>query len=117
VYVEAGAGPRTLGRGEPVPPGARLRVGLPAPARRHAVVGLLDADGFAVVYEGPARPGPLPGAFEWTGAREGTLVAVVADEPVDGAALRARLADAGGAAALRWPGGDVLAWPLTRDAP
>jgi hypothetical protein len=107
VWASTGGGdPRALSPGEPVPAGASLRVGLPAVARRYAAVALVDRDGVVVLHAGPAAPGPLPGAFEWTGAGDGTLVAVLDDRPVDGAALAARLERGGVAAAS--PGGRAV---------
>jgi hypothetical protein len=105
LWVGGSGGSRALAPGEPVPQGAALRVGLPAGAHRFAAVALVDRDGVVVLYAGVASPGPLPGAFEWTGAEEGTLVAVIDDRPVDGAALAARLARGGVAAAS--PGGSA----------
>jgi hypothetical protein len=116
VYVdEAGAG-RAMARGEPVRSGARLRVGLAPGGRRHAAVLLVDGDGAALVYAGAAAMGPLPGAFEWTGAGDGTVVAVLADAPIDAEALRARVARGGPGAAAE-PGATVVTWPLRRARP
>jgi hypothetical protein len=112
VYVRApGGAARPLAPGEPVPRGAALRVGVDPAGRREVAVALLDADGAAVIYDGPAASGLLPGAFEWTG-RAGTLVLVLDDVPVDRAALARRLASGGAAAAS--PGGraEVVALPL-----
>jgi hypothetical protein len=108
---------RPLAPGEPVPARAALRVGLSPAGRRFAAVALLDADGAVVLHAGRAEAGVLPGAFEWSGPAEGTLVAVLADAPVDAAALADRLARGGAAAAS--PGGDaeVLVRPLRRSSP
>lgn len=106
---------RALAPGEPVPADARLRVALPAtPRRAHAAVVLVDADGAALLYAGPSTPGPVGDAFEWTGAGDGALVLVLADAPVDGAALAARLAARGLSAAEG--GGEVLVRTLRRGA-
>ena len=116
LYVREAAGARALAPGEPIPSGAALRVGLSPGRQRFAAVALLDAEGAIVLHAGRAEAGVLPGAFEWTGPEEGTLVAVLADEPVDAAALADRLARGGPAAAS--PGGDaeVLVRPLRRAA-
>jgi hypothetical protein len=82
LYVQDAGGARALGPGEAVPEAARLRVALQPAGRRFAAVLLVDEDGVATLYAGPAEPGPLPGAFEWTG-RRGELVAIVDDAPLD----------------------------------
>jgi hypothetical protein len=105
LWASSPAGARPLAAGEPVPDGAALRVGLPATRHRFAAVALLDRDGVVILYAGAAAPGPLPGAFEWTGAGAGALVAVLDDRPVDGAALARRLSRGGIAAAS--PGGSA----------
>ncbi|WP_242343990.1 zf-HC2 domain-containing protein [Anaeromyxobacter terrae] len=104
---------RALAAGEPVPPGASLRVGLPATGHAHAAVALVDRDGVAVLYAGPATAGAVGDAFAWTGAGDGALVAVLDDRPVDVGALRARLAQRGanGAAGA---GAEVIVRPLAR---
>jgi hypothetical protein len=92
LFVQEASGVRPLGPGEAVPPGAHLRAAVEPAGRRHAALALVDDDGVAVIYAGPARPGPLPGAFDWTGrSREGTLVLVLSDDPIDEAGLAARL--------------------------
>jgi hypothetical protein len=115
VWVGDPGGARALAPGEPVPRGAALRVGLPPVPRRFAAVALVDRDGVVVLHAGAAAPGPLPGAFEWTGDGEGTLVAVFDDRPVDGAALSTRLARSGIAAASPGGSAEVLARPLRRE--
>jgi hypothetical protein len=117
VYVREGDGARPLAPGEPVPARATLRVGLSPAGRRFAAVALLDAEGAVILHAGRTEAGVLPGAFEWTGPPEGTLVAVLADAPVDAAALADRLARGGPSAAS--PGGDVevLVRPLRRGGP
>lgn len=113
-----GGAVRALADDEAVPARATLRVGLsfPSGARGFAAVALVDPDGVVVLHAGAAAPGPLPGAFEWTGAGNGTLVAVLDDRPVDGAALAARLERGGVAAAS--PGGraEVVVRTLRREA-
>ena len=83
VYVEASGAGRALAPGEPVVSGARLRVGLSPSGRRYAAVLLVDRDGAAPLYAGPATAGALPGAFEWTGEGDGAVVAVLSDAPLD----------------------------------
>lgn len=114
LFVQQGQGARALAPGEPVPAGARLRPALSPGPWRQAALALVDADGAAVLYAGPARAGPLPEAFEWTGGgREGTLVLVLSDEPLDAGALEARLRRGEAAAP---PGGraEVVRVPLRR---
>jgi hypothetical protein len=115
LWVAAPEGARALAPGEPVPAGATLRVGLPAGARRFAAVALVDADGVVVLHAGAASPGPLAGAFAWTGEGDGTLVAVLDDRPVDGAALAARLARGGIPAASPGGSAEVVVRPLRRE--
>jgi len=110
-------GARLLPPGEPVPAGAALRVGLSAGARRFAAVALLDEDGAVILHEGPAPPGVLPGAFEWTGAGEAALAAVLDDRPVDAAALADRLARGGTAAASPGGSAEVVVRQLRRGPP
>lgn len=117
LWAAGPAGARALAAGEPVPAGAALRVGLPASPHRWAAVALVDRDGVVVLYAGPASAGPLPGAFEWTAAGEGTLVAVLDDAPVDGDALAARLSKDGIAAASPRRGAEVIVRTLRRGAP
>jgi len=107
---------RALAAGEPVPPGASLRVGLPASGLAHAAVALVDRDGVAILFSGPAPAGAAGDAFEWTGVGNGWLVAVLDDRPVDPDALRARLAR-GGVDAAAGTGAEVLVRPLARGAP
>jgi hypothetical protein len=117
VYANEARAPRALGASEPIPAGAALRIALSPTARKYVAVALVDADGAAILYAGAARPGVLPGAFEWTGAGRGTLVAVLADEPIDTAALAARLSREGANAVTAGGATDVLLRPLVRAAP
>jgi len=116
LHVRDGLGSRALAPGDPVPAGVPLRVGLAPAGHGFAAVALLDEDGPALLQDGPASPGALTPAFEWTG-RTGALVVVLDDRPVDGPALIARLR-AGGAAAAS-PGGaaEVVVLPLLRGGP
>jgi hypothetical protein len=117
LHARHGETVRALAPGEPVPAGAALRIELLPGDFRHAAVVLLDADGAAVLYAGPATKGLLPGAFEWTGAGTGSLVAVLDREPLDATALVARLRAGGPAAASPGGGAEVLVLGLTRGGP
>lgn len=117
LYVREAGGARELHEGEAVPPGAALRVGLSPAGRRFAAVALVDRDGVALLHAGAADPGVLPGAFEWTAAGEGTLVLVLDDAPVDGAALAARLERGGLDAAAPRAAAEVVLRPLRAGAP
>jgi len=113
VYLQQAGGARLVPQGEPIPNAARLRLALSPGKRTHAAVILLDADGAAVLYAGAATPGPLPDAFEWIGAGEATVVAVLGDQPLDADSLAARLAR-GGVEAARAPGVEVVTRKLVR---
>jgi len=113
VYLQQAGGSRVLEPGEPVPAGARLRLVVAPAQRKHVAVLLLDSDGVAVLHAGEALAGPLPDAFDWTGAAEATVVAVLADQPIDVAALAGRLAK-GGVEAARTPGAEVVTLQLVR---
>jgi hypothetical protein len=117
LWVQDGGAARALAPGEPIPPRASLRVGLTSAGRRFAAVALVDADGAVILHAGAAPAGVLPGAFEWTGAGEGTLVAVLDDAPIDAAALAERLARDGPAAAGKDGGAEVVLRPLRRGPP
>ncbi|HYS82065.1 MAG TPA: zf-HC2 domain-containing protein [Anaeromyxobacteraceae bacterium] len=115
VFVADAAGARALANGEAVPENARLRVSLAPAGRRQMAVALLDRDGPTLLYAGPASASPLPEAFEWTGASQGTILAVLADAPLDVGALLARLARGGaGAAAPPGQAAEVVTFSLTR---
>lgn len=113
VYVRDGLEARVLAPGEPVPAGVALRIALARTARAHAAVALVDEDGPTLLYAGPARPGPLADAFEWTG-RDGSLVLVLDDAPVDTTALALRLSARGVVAASPRPAAEVIVRPLGR---
>jgi len=114
VFARGGDAGRALLATEPVPAGAALRLGLSPAGRKFAAVALLDADGAAILYSGAAQAGVLPGAFEWTGAGDGTLVAVLADEPIDAQALAKRLSRDGTRAAAPDGRAEVIIRPLRR---
>jgi len=116
VWVREGSGARALAPGEPVPGRTALRVGLSPAGRRFAAVALVDGEGAVILHAGAAEAGVLPGAFEWTGSGEGTLVAVLSDAPIDATALAERLARGGPSAAAPGGGADVVIRPLRRGA-
>jgi hypothetical protein len=65
-----------------------IMVHLEPAGRRYAAVLLVEPKESSLLYTGAARA-DLPEAFEWTGtARRATLLAVFADKPLDGEALR-----------------------------
>ncbi len=113
LFAQEGAAVRALAPGEPVPEGARLRLSLLPAGRRYAVAFAADADGVALLYDGPALAGPLPGAFEWTGAGPGTLLVLLSDSPLDARALAARIGREG-AGAPPPPGAEAVRIPLFR---
>lgn len=116
LFARAGDASRALSAADAIPAGAPLRIGLAPAGRKYAAVALLDADGAAVLYAGIARAGVLPGAFEWTGGERGTLVAVLADEPIDAAAFAERLSRGGPQAAAPGAGAEVIVRELRRGA-
>lgn len=87
---------------EPVAPDARLKVVLKGVSRREEVILLVEpadspgspveaAPEISLLYAGPSREGPQPGAFVWTGkAPRATLLIVLGDQPLDAIALKAR---------------------------
>jgi hypothetical protein len=117
LYAREGTAAHALAADDLVPPGAALRLGLSPAGRKFAAVALLDADGAAILYAGPATAGVLPGAFEWTGTGEGTLVAVLDDRPIDAEALAARLSRSGPSAASPGAPAEVLVRTLRRGSP
>ncbi len=118
LWLDGPGGARLLEPGEPVPVGSALRLALPASAHAHAAVVLVDEDGPSPFYGGPVVKGPLPSAFEWTGAGKATVVAVLSGQPVDPATL-ARLLARGespveAAAEAAGPGAQVVTRELAR---
>lgn len=113
LFAQEGTAVRALAPGEAVPEGARLRLSLLPAGRRDAAVFVVDADGVALLYQGPALPGPLPDAFEWTGGGAGTLLVLFSDGPLDAGALAARLGREG-AGARPPPGAEAIRVPLRR---
>jgi hypothetical protein len=113
LLVREGTGARLLQPGEPIPPGAALRLTLFPARRSYVAVALVDEDGPALLHAGPASPGPLAEPFEWTG-RRGRLVVVLGDRPVDGASLLRGLVAGDPAPAGPASSVDVLVLPLVR---
>jgi len=113
LFAQEGAAVRALAPGDPIPEGARLRLSLVPAGRRNAAVYVVDADGAALLYAGPALAGPLPDAFEWTGGGPGTLLVLLSDGPLDAVALAARLGREG-ARAEPPPGAEAVRLPLRR---
>jgi len=65
-----------------------IMVHLEAAGHAYVAIVLVEPQESSLIYAGAARP-ELPEAFEWTGtARRATLLAVFADKPLDGEALR-----------------------------
>lgn len=83
VYVQDRAGSRLLGPHESVPAGAKLLLALEPAGHRFAAAALVDRDGPSALYAGPAKQGPLPRAFEWTGKGTARVVVEYADQPID----------------------------------
>ncbi len=116
IYARDGAAALALSPDDPIPTGAALRIGLAPAGRKFAAVALVDADGAAILFAGAALTGVLPGAFEWTGADDGALVAVLSDEPIDGEALASRLSREGPKGASPGAGAEVIVRALRRGA-
>lgn len=117
LYARDGAAARPLSPTDRVPANATLRIGLSPDGHKFAAVALVDADGAAILYTGPAATGVLPGAFEWTGTGEGTLLGVLDDEPIDAAALASRLSRDGPRGAAPNGRAEVVVRTLQRGAP
>jgi hypothetical protein len=115
LHLRQGSGSRALEPGQPIPPGAALRLVLAPAGHGFAAAALLDEDGPILLQDGPASPGPGP-AFEWTG-RRGQLVVVYDDQPIDGEALLRRLGRAGPSAAAPGAAAEVVVLPLSRSSP
>jgi predicted anti-sigma-YlaC factor YlaD len=113
LYLQQVGGARAIAPGDAIPGAARLRLALAPGQRKHVAVLLLDADGVAVLYAGRAVAGPLPDAFEWTGAGEGTVLAVLSDRPIETDALVRRV-EQGGVEGARSGGAEVVTLKLIR---
>ena len=72
LFVQDAKGVHELGS-DPVAPGAHLRLSLHPGAHRNVKAILVEPGEKTVIYQGPAVSGPLPLAFEWTGAGQATL--------------------------------------------
>jgi len=107
LHADVAGGARELRPGEPVP-AAPLRAALRPGAWREAALLLRDEDGVALLYAGPARTGPLPEAFHWTG-RAGELVLLLSEAPLPPAERQALAAGAAPGARV-----EVLRLPLAR---
>jgi hypothetical protein len=83
LYVQDQSGSRALGPNESVASGAKLLLSLEPAGHRFAAAALVDRDGPAVLYVGPAKAGPLPQAFEWTAEGTARLIVQYADQPID----------------------------------
>lgn len=88
IFVNDGRGTRLLSSGEPVGEDAKLRLSLHPGGRKYAAVVLLEPSESSVLYDGRAVEGPLPQAFEWTGAaQEARVLVVLSDEQLDATRL------------------------------
>jgi len=88
LFVQDGQGTRAMAAGEMVSNGSKLRLILHPGARKYAAAILLEPGEASVLYDGPALNGPLPEAFEWTGAaREAQLLVVLSDSAIDAGKL------------------------------
>ncbi len=77
---------------ERVHDGDRLMLVLAAPPRAFVTVALREAGEVSLLFRGPARLGPLPEAFEWTGAAtQGELIVLYSDRELAAEAVLARL--------------------------
>ena len=83
LFVQDAKGVRELGN-EPVAAGAKLLVTLHPGAHKHARAIVIEPGEKSVIYDGPAVPGSLPQAFEWTGSGKATLrVELDGDEAIE----------------------------------
>jgi len=83
IFVQDARGVHELLRSEPVGQGAKLLVALHPAGRKHAEVSVVEPSESSVIYTGPAKEGPLPQAFEWTGSEKATLRVVFDGEGVE----------------------------------
>jgi hypothetical protein len=81
-----------LREGEASEQGDRLLPSLEPAGHPYAIVALLEPKEISLLFNGHARPGPLPEAFEWTGgSARARIAAVYSDAPLDEAAVLAAL--------------------------
>jgi hypothetical protein len=106
LYVKDQGGVREVADGDAVAPGAHLLLKLWPARHKRATAVLLEGRAASVVYDGPARMGALPEAFEWTGQGVATLLVVLHDSGVDPNSIRS--------AADAPRGADVFAITLRR---
>jgi hypothetical protein len=114
LFVQDAQGTRELAAATVVAPGAKLLVNLKPGGRAFAAVVLAEPGELSVIYEGPAKAGPLPESFEWTGKGRAELVIIYADDAVHADALRSRLAS-GKPVEPDDTGADVVTFRLRRD--
>ena len=92
VFAVRAARTFALHEGEASEQGDRLLPSLEPAGHAFALVALVEPGEVSVLFKGPARAGPLPEAFEWTGSvTHARIVAVYADAPLDEAAVVAAL--------------------------
>ena len=92
VFAVRAARTFALHEGEPSEQGDRLLPSLEPAGHAFALVALVEPGEVSVLFKGPARAGPLPEAFEWTGSvTHARIAAVYADAPLDEAAVVAAL--------------------------
>lgn len=114
VFAVRAARTFALRENEPSEPGDRLLPSLSPNGHTFALVALVEPGEVSVLFKGPARAGPLPEAFEWTGAAHtAQLAAVYSDAPLDEGAVVAAL-KSNTVAAL--PGAEVVFHALQRPA-
>lgn len=74
LFVKDARGVHALAPGEAVAQGAQLLVSLTPAGSSTVEVTLVEPQETTVLYRGPARAGPLPQAFEWTGTGSARVV-------------------------------------------
>jgi hypothetical protein len=112
VFAVRGARTFALKAGEATEPGDKLLPSLAPNGHTQMLVALVEPGEVSVLFKGPARPGPLPEAFEWTGAApEAKVAALYSDGPIDEQAAVAALQQ-GTVAGLS--GVEVVFHPLRR---
>jgi anti-sigma factor RsiW len=92
VFAVRGARTFALRAGQATEQDDRLLPSLEPAGHDYALVALVEPGEVSVLFVGPAHPGPLSEAFEWTGsAPRAQLAAVYGDTPLDEAAVVAAL--------------------------